>query len=505
MKALRVRSPKTGKAGWRYRVSINGRRLKKTFWIADRRDAEKALERWLSEHESKAIGLPDHSGLKMSYKKLVERFIAEFPFSSDARKSYVQKILERNECGIQIGADLSHVGRLTAKCLRIKTQRGDHYTVFAVQSLLKQLSRWAASIGLLPFDYLSAWKRLPWQGHRRRRAFVPEEAREILRAAADYDQLFGHPYPSWIIFETLLLSGNRPGAVFSAKVGDLLKDRIKLPPGTGKKRNGMCTLPPDFIKQLHAHLEERGSPTAEKDLLVSHKGKKLWRVNMGEYFRRSMVLAFVRLEWPRNDPLAAEIDPFEVAHCVFMGRARGFDGAPPKDPFKLVQRKRKLAALEALVAKVGPLVKRRLEGADMYALRKTHITWARRLTNIDSVKAQVGHAAGDAEERHYLDLRLVDAGASSKAVWEVLTGTQNLAGERQEAIPFSLAAGAEESVKCLEMAPKVAPGVAPLGRLDEKRPGRGRSRTSQPVGKSGIYNGAGEGARTLDFDLGKKL
>jgi len=54
----------------------------------------------------------------------------------------------------------------------------------------------------------------------------------------------------------------------------------------------MCTLPPDFIKQLHACLEERGSPTAEKALLVSHKGKKLWRVNLGEYFRRSMVLAF---------------------------------------------------------------------------------------------------------------------------------------------------------------------------------------------------------------------
>ena len=64
-------------------------------------------------------------------------------------------------------------------------------------------------------------------------------------------------------------------------------------------------------------------------------------------------------------------------------------------------------------------VARFCENQDMYALRKTHISWARRLVNADSVKLQVGHAPQDVEERHYLDL--VDARESAQAVGDMLT------------------------------------------------------------------------------------
>ena len=78
-----------------------------------------------------------------------------------------------------------------------------------------------------------------------------------------------------------------------------------------------------------------------------------------------------------------------------------------------------------MAKRIGSDEARLLKGLDLYALRKTHISWARRLrVNPDSVKAQVGHGPRDIEERHYLNL--VDAQASTQAVWDVLTGTRNL-------------------------------------------------------------------------------
>ncbi|HEY3323412.1 MAG TPA: hypothetical protein VGP72_23355 [Planctomycetota bacterium] len=66
----------------------------------------------------------------------------------------------------------------------------------------------------------------------------------------------------------------------------------------------------------------------------------------------------------------------------------------------------------------------------MYCLRKTHISWARRLVNADTVKLQVGHAPQDIEERLYLNL--VVARVSAQAVWNVLTGARTLDGIKVE-------------------------------------------------------------------------
>ena len=108
----------------------------------------------------------------------------------------------------------------------------------------------------------------------------------------------------------------------------------------------------------------------------------------------------------------------------------------------------------------------------MYALRHPHISWARAAgVNVDSIKAQVGHRGGDIEELHYLDARIVDPAASAQAVYEILTGTRELAGaERLEALP--LAAGAENMVT-----------VVVTG--DEKEPSGVRSGISQTVTAQG--------------------
>ncbi|MCZ7645877.1 MAG: hypothetical protein M5U26_11425 [Planctomycetota bacterium] len=217
---------------------LTGHRVRKRIWIGEKREADRALKKWQDRREAVRIGLPQDLGWEMGYEDLIAKFLKEAPISSNSRKSDLERLLRLNYLQIQVGADLAHVGVLTAKCMKL-VQEGtvsDHYAVFSLQAPLKQLTRFLASTGLLPYDPLSAWKRLPWRGYsKRRRAFLPEEAREVLAAAAELDEFLSRPLPSEIIYRTFLLTGNRPGAVLDAKVGDLLTDRIQLAPGTGKK------------------------------------------------------------------------------------------------------------------------------------------------------------------------------------------------------------------------------------------------------------------------------
>ncbi len=66
-------------------------------------------------------------------------------------------------------------------------------------------------------------------------------------------------------------------------------------------------------------------------------------------------------------------------------------------------------AIEVVAAEISPRVSRLMERVTLYSLKHTHLTWARRLVNHDSVRVQMGRAARDVDERHYLDLALVDA------------------------------------------------------------------------------------------------
>lgn len=434
MSIKRITSRKDGRTGWRYRVvdPLTGKRVRKSIWIGSKRDADQALKKWKDEREAERLGLPRASGWQMNYEELVSRFLAEAPISSSLRRESLRRTFYKNYLELQVGADLAHVGKLTARCMKL-IQDGvvqDHFAVFSIQASLKQMSRFLASAGLLPYDPLSAWKRLPWRGHhKRRRAFLPEEARAVLAAATELDDFLSRPLPSEIIYRTFLLTGNRPGAILQARVGDLLADRILLPPGTGKKRNGAATLPAPFIEDLKAYLLKRGNPDAGDVLFASYRGSKPFRQNLGPDFKRCMVLAFLRMNWPHDDPAAGKTSPIEVGHLLYTGRKRGFDGAPPKDKKKIEERKAQTRATTHLAEKLRQGLERWLIGRDMYCLRATSISWARRLVSPDSVRVQVGHAGRDVEERHYLDL--VDPHEASQAVFDVLTGVKNLMGKRR--------------------------------------------------------------------------
>ena len=444
--ATKVRSRKTGRVGWRYRITDprTGRRTHKTVWLSNRRDADKGLQIHLEEMESRAIGLPDHSGWRMAYPDLVKKFLQEAPISTDKRREFLQRVLEANPLGLLIGADLAHPGRLTAGCRKMLEARHALYIHRHVQAPLKQLARWGASCSLLPYDPLSAWRRLPGVVQKsHRRAFTPEEAKHVFEAAAELDGIYKRKNPSTLVFKALLFSGNRPSAMFGAKKSDLRDYRVHLPHGTGKKRNGMAFLPPGFVDgDLKRYLEKRGDVVQDDRLLVSHRGEPLDRKNIRDDFKRATILAFVRECWPAGE---GTLDPVEVAEAIHKGRVRGFDGPKPKDPAKIEKNEAHARRVAALMFQLEGEVQRRLEGKDMYSLRKTHISWARRLVrNHDSVKLQVGHAPQDLEERHYLDLELVDARESAQAVYDVFTRARSLSGETTKRDPMLLAVGAED-------------------------------------------------------------
>ncbi|GMV80452.1 MAG: hypothetical protein AMXMBFR7_16360 [Planctomycetota bacterium] len=452
MQTTRVKNRKTGQRGWRFRFMdpATGQRRRKTFWYAERSDAERAYVKFLDRRQAIADGLPETRGWRTPYTELVARFLKEAPITTERRRAHLKRILERNELRLQTGADLAHRGRLSARCQKLREARSSHYVVFSIQAPLKQLARWAAEVTLFPFDPLAGWKRLPWGGTQRtRHAFTPEEIAGILRASEEYDTLLLRPHPSTIVYLTLLLTGNRPSAVLGATVGDFDAERARLhlPAGQGNKRNGAALLPPAFVPILREYLKIRGRLPADAPLLVSPEGAAPDRLNIGDDFRRALVLHKVRELWPAELDATQDAEPAEVAYRIYYNKPRGFDGRKPTDPAKVAARKRKLAAVDLLAERLGPDVKRWLIGRDMYALRKTHISWARRLANPDAVREQVGHAPRDIEEKHYLDL--VDPRESALAVWDVLTGARSLYPNRAEktrqAPPEALAkaAGAE--------------------------------------------------------------
>lgn len=111
------------------------------------------------------------------------------------------------------------------------------------------------------------------------------------------------------------------------------------------------------------------------------------------------------------------------------------------------------------------------------------------------MKAQVGHAARDVEERHYLDLHLVDASQSSQAVWDILTGKKELNQPKLQEEVLPLAAGAELQ--------QVVPIVAPVVKIRSAKAITQRISTTQVFKSTALEIGAGDGVRTHDLRLGK--
>ncbi len=337
MKAERVKSKKTGRTGWRYRFMdpYTGRRIKRHFWYSEEMLAQKALHEFLEDRQKLADNLPVSNGRRMPYLALVTKFLDEAPISSKERRDDLKRMLERNPLKLKLSAELFDRGRLTSACRKLN-EGGDMRCGFrSVQAPLKQLTAWATSAQLFTHDPLRDWKRLPWSKRGKgARALGVDDLRLILEALAELDEVFRRKNGSLVPVLALLVTGNRSGAVFGSRIADLKEDRISLPEGNGKKRNGSATMPAAFIQIIRKHLEMRGAEKDDAPLFVSYRGGAIDRVNLLQDFKRAVFLAAVRCNsvWLKAE--FAEVEPVAVAHRLFTGQLRGHDGAPPRSAVK---------------------------------------------------------------------------------------------------------------------------------------------------------------------------
>lgn len=517
MKLRPVFSKKTGRKGYRGRYvdPVSGKRRKHTEWYGDKREAEEAWRRFLNSRQARAEGRQEYPGRKMTYGELVKKFLTEESFEA-GRVKFLKSMFDpepetnptRHEMGsigellrIEVGADLERKGDLSARCLKLAETQGDIWVIKCVQSPLKQLSAWAASIDLFPYDPLASWKKIKrTSAEEKRDFFMPEDMTGILQAADDLDKEFNRTFPSRIIFETLLVTGNRPGAIFASKVGDFTGERIQLGAGVGNKLNGKATVTQELAAKIYAYLAARGRPENDQPLFVSPKGGEVDKDNIRDDWHQAATLAYVRKYWP----LFAEIEnvsPVDVALAICRGRVT-FDGAPSKTEAKKSERAAKKKSIIDMAKKLKPKVYAQLKTRPMYALRHTHATWSRLSgVNQDSRDAQLGHAGKTVEEKHYFNAHnVVDAGESSKAVWEVLTGVRELAiaKKQREAAELAKAAGAESISAMAEIQPscssdtygakqgstpekleKMAPVVAPVEKSARREEAADPAKRSQ--------------------------
>ena len=92
-----VRSGRTGRKGWRFRFSDpTGGRTSKTFWLIEKREAEKAFAEFMCALEKKKIGLPNGDGWMKPYTELVEKFIADSPIKTETRRNNLRRWLLKN-------------------------------------------------------------------------------------------------------------------------------------------------------------------------------------------------------------------------------------------------------------------------------------------------------------------------------------------------------------------------------------------------------------------------
>ena len=460
---------------FRFRDPVTGTRKKITFWLAEKREAEKALHLFLEGRERKKLGLADGTAWKTPYPELVSRFLKAAPIGSDSRSDDLRGTLERvrTPLALEVAADLCDTERLTLTCKRLAAKENATYVRKRVQQPLKQMTKWAAASSALPLDPLASWPYIPREEKaQKRRSYLPEEVVAILDVVAERDALFAR-HPLATAYKALLLTGNRPGVVTRTTVGDLdlFEGRIVLPPGSPRKRNGMAYLRREFIdEELMPYLARRGSPGRDEPLFTSAEGHKVDMRNLRKEFMYCLALAAVRLAWPDGEALAEKVTPDDVARYFRRRRPAGANGAPPRDPAKVEKRRLRALAIESLAEVIGSDVERVLDRHDMYALRKTHITWARRFVNVDSVHVQVGHGADDIEEEHYVDPELVDAAASAEAVWDVLLGRKVLTRSRRRAAPLRLAVGADSRLGAADARGVVPNWTVPL------RPSAGAAR-----------------------------
>ena len=450
----RVVSHKNNREGWKIRFTdpLTGSRKKKTYWYKDKDQAKSAHVRFMESRQAQLEGTPDPQAWHISFSKLTADFLKQVDVSP-ARREDLTRWLGRNEFGIRSARDFLSLPPLNEDARKLfdakvayykkkgeepvdAERKAASYVRKCAQGPMKQLTKWCAEHQILPKDPLAYWKRLNPGRKQKPRAFTVPEFKAILDAAEELAGLRGERGSYRLAWLTLVLSGNRPSAIFNANVKDLVAYKnvgawkIELPAGNGKKRNGEATLPWELAQDLSAAAKARKAKP-DDPLLVSPQGDRIDRNNAKRQFERCMALAFVKQLWPEDTKEGVE--PYDVMTLLLTGRHRGFDGPAPKLLAKKQARNLRLKLTQQIADAIEPAWSALMERRYMYRTRATHISWARGAdVNRDSVHAQVGHAGVDVEEQHYL--ALVDPVRSSAAVWTMLSAEEIESGALKKAV-----------------------------------------------------------------------
>lgn len=437
---LKLRS---GKMAWqyRYRNPISGKRTHIAIPIANRREADKAFDLHIESLNKKSLNLPDDSGWRMTYTELITRFIVGHAFPTSDRREKMKAVLERNELRIDQCSDFNNKAMLTQRALELSKKKvkgqlafSAHYLRKSIQSFLKQVTKWAHGEGLLPQDPLLSWRSLPLEIEKPTiRAFTAEELCDVIEAAEEQDALLERENASALVIETLLVTGNRPSAIFNATAEDLRDGRIHLPPGSGRKFNGMAALVPELQARLKLQLDVRG---AEKKhaLLASPDGAAIDRTNFARFFERCILFAAVKRLWSKHG--SPQVEPLEVAYRLHHGRCQGLGGNPALVPAaKREAKDLRDQVVERIAKDMRAVVDYEVQDLYLYRLRHTHQSWAE-AANVTSasIDAQIGHVPASTGGRIYRDPRLVDPSKSAEAVWEALQKVRRARSEAKETV-----------------------------------------------------------------------
>jgi integrase len=444
------RDVRTGNYVWRRTDERTGRRVKKSTGTTHLGLARKTAIDFEQDYQKEKVGLETAKDWTVELKPLAEEWIKAQKGEVGALflpQKEMRILRALRDLGLKTAADLDNVARVHDRLMRLESTGKTRTTLRrAYQDVLRQFASWLAeNKRYLERNPLLSWKPIKTstssatKPSKKRRALLPDEVARTLLASDRLDAVYGRSNSPSETFLMLLVTASRPGALLSRNVKhfDQAARRVDLGPSVGKKRRGAGALDEKTAAELTASVEGRAD---DDPLLLSPEGTRPTIERLRDQWREAFGLALVDALWPAGEPRDFEVARF-TNRSLFSKRVRVNRGGNPRRKEKLEE----LGALERSVKRVmdaiGAEWNRRFEGVDVYALRKTHRTWAE-LRGVPAIiiDKQLGHASAGTDganeflrllqgsetgRKHYLDTdnTLFDASRSAHEVRAFLDET----------------------------------------------------------------------------------
>jgi integrase len=433
---------RTGIYVWRRVDEATGRRFKRSTGSTNLSIALKTARGFEEEYQLKKAGMAAPADWSCSLRPLAEEWIASQRGEVGDRflpQKEMRILRALEDLDLRTAADLDNVARVHDRLMRLEREGKTRSTLRrCYQETLKQFAAWLAeNKRYLDRNPLATWKPIkiakPGEKPRKkRRALLPDEVARAFLACERLDEAYNRTESPRRTFLLLLVTGSRPGALLSRDVEhlDAKARRIDLGPSVGKKRRGVGALDEKTATELTNWIGKRTTDT----LLLSPDGTRPTIERLRDHWREAFSLALLDALWPKDEPHDLGL-ALLVNRSFLSNRVRAFSGGPPPKRAKTVEKRSKLERkIEELMDATRLEWSKRMAGVDVYALRKTHRTWAE-LRGVPAVliDKQLGHAGASTEgageflrllqgsetgRKHYLDmdLELFDASRSAHEV-----------------------------------------------------------------------------------------